>query len=160
MPALPAMRERPLGDDQPEHLLLLKPETEKAVDRDNRQPALDHLGEFGVGTCGPGIPMASRRSAKLDCSLTLSPKPVVGGNEVTGTVTLDCDAAPQDLAVALSSTKPAIAQPTVTSLLFPVGTKTLMFSISTSSVNATTSATINASAKGISKGKKLTVTVP
>ncbi len=54
MPALPAMRERPLGDDQPEHLLLVKPETEKAVDRDNRQPALDHLGEFGVGTCGPG----------------------------------------------------------------------------------------------------------
>ncbi len=93
-------------------------------------------------------------------TLTLSPNPVSSGSGVTGTVTLDCGAAPQDLAVALSSSKPAIAQPTVPSLLFPAGTHTLVFSIATGNVNATTSATIKASARGISKGKKLTVIPP
>ena len=89
--------------------------------------------------------------------LALAPNPVVGGNAVTGTVTLDCGAAPADISVALSSTKPTLAQPNVSSLLFPVGTKTLTFSITTSSVTATTAATIKASSSGTTKSKKLTI---
>ena len=89
--------------------------------------------------------------------LALAPNPVVGGNAVTGTVTLDCGAAPANISVALSSTKPTLAQPNVSSLLFPVGTKTLTFSITTSSVTATTAATIKASSSGTTKSKKLTI---
>jgi hypothetical protein len=90
-------------------------------------------------------------------ALALAPNPVVGGNAVTGTVTLDCGAAPANISVALSSTKPTLAHPNVSSLLFPVGTKTLTFSIATSSVTAATTATIKASSAGTTKSKKLTI---
>jgi beta-propeller repeat-containing protein len=89
--------------------------------------------------------------------LTLAPNPVTGGNGVTGTVTLDCGAAPGALTVALSSTATAVAHPDQNSLVFPAGIKVLTFPITTSSVAATKSATIKASARGVSKSKKLTV---
>lgn len=90
-------------------------------------------------------------------SLTLMPNPVTGGTSVSATVTLDCGAAPDDLAVAISSTKPGVAQPNASSLVFPAGIKALSFEITTSTVPVATSATIKASARGIAKSKKLVV---
>lgn len=92
--------------------------------------------------------------------LTLTPNPVTGGTGVSATVTLDCEAAPGDLAVAISSTKPGVAQPGVSSLVFTAGVKALSFDITTSAVPVATTATIKASARGIAKSKKLSVTPP
>jgi hypothetical protein len=89
-------------------------------------------------------------------ALTLVPSPVVGGNPVTGTVTLEC-AAVNDTTVSLSSTKPAVAQPAVPSLLLPAGTRTTNFQVDTADVAVATSAKINATAHGITKSKKLVI---
>lgn len=86
----------------------------------------------------------------------LIPNPVVGGNPVTGTATLEC-AAPYDVEVALSSTAASVAQPAVPTLLLPAGTPSMTFNVTTSAVTATKSATIKATANGRSKSKKLTV---
>ncbi|HUE89655.1 MAG TPA: hypothetical protein VMO26_26565 [Vicinamibacterales bacterium] len=91
-------------------------------------------------------------------SVSLSPNPVVGGNGVTGTVTLECAAAPGDITVALSSKKPEVAQPAVPSLLFAAGTQTMTFQVDTSAVTANAIAKIAAKANGITKSKGLTVT--
>ncbi len=89
-------------------------------------------------------------------TLTLTPNPVVGGNPVAGTATLECAAA-NDITVALSSTKPSIAQPAVPSLLVPAGTRTMNFQVNTSAVTAAGSAKINATANGVTKSKKLVI---
>jgi hypothetical protein len=89
-------------------------------------------------------------------SLALTPNPVVGGNPVAGTATLDC-AASNDITVALSSTKPSIAQPAVPSLLLPAGTRTMNFQVNTSDVTLATTAKINATANGVTKSKKLAI---
>ena len=89
-------------------------------------------------------------------TLALTPNPVVGGNPVAGTVTLECAAA-NDITVALSSTKPSIAQPAVPSLLLSAGTRTMNFQVETADVAVATSAKINATANGVTKSKKLTI---
>jgi hypothetical protein len=76
-------------------------------------------------------------------SLALSPNPVVGGNPVTGTVTLQC-AAPGDVFVALSSNAPAVAQPTVDHISIPKGIKSGTFTVSTTPVTVTSKASIKA----------------
>jgi len=90
-------------------------------------------------------------------SVTLTPNPVTGGNDVTGKVTLECNAAPGDIKVTLSSTKPGIASPTVGSITIPAGSRTGTFSVSTTDVAVKSFATIKAKANGITKSKKLTV---
>jgi hypothetical protein len=66
-------------------------------------------------------------------TLTLAPNRVVGGNPVTGTATLECAAA-NDITVALSSSKPSVAQPAVPSPVVPAGTKTMNFQVTTTDV--------------------------
>ena len=89
-------------------------------------------------------------------TLTLTPNPVVGGNPVAGTATLECAAA-DDITIALSSTKPSVAQPAVPSLLLPAGTRTMNFEVNTADVAVASSAKINATANGITKSRKLTI---
>jgi hypothetical protein len=91
-------------------------------------------------------------------SLTLSPNPVVGGNNVTGTVTLERPAGPGSIVVTLSSNKPGVAAPTVTSITIPAGVKTGTFTVSTAQVAANTSVVITATANGVGKSATLTVT--
>ena len=88
-------------------------------------------------------------------SVSLTPNPVIGGNAVVGIVKLDCAAQPSDLSVALASTKPSLAAPTVASLVIPRGSDNARFDVTTNPVSASTSATIKASALGTTKGKKL-----
>jgi hypothetical protein len=90
-------------------------------------------------------------------SVSLTPNPVSGGNSVVGTVKLDCGAQPADLVVALSSSKPALAAPTVASLVIPQGSDTATFDVTTAPVSAPTSASIKGAALGIAKSKKLVI---
>ena len=89
-------------------------------------------------------------------SLALAPNPVAGGNPVTATATLEC-AAPHDITLELSSSKPSVAQPAGASLLVPAGNRTGAFQVTTSSVAVSSAATIRASAHGVTKSRKLTV---
>ena len=89
--------------------------------------------------------------------LGLSPNPVVGPNSVTGTVTLECSAAPGDIVVTLSSSNPAVAAPTVSSITIPFGSTTGSFTVTTADVSAVSSAVIRATAAGGSKSRTLTV---
>jgi len=90
-------------------------------------------------------------------TITLTPNPVVGGNDVAGKVTLECPAAPGDIVVTLSSTNPEVASPTVTSLTIPAGEKTGTFTVTTADVNVFSTATIKAKANGVTRSKKLKV---
>jgi|SRR5579871_748625 len=91
-------------------------------------------------------------------SVGLSPTTVVGGNAVSGAVTLEAPAAPGNITVNLSSTDPAVANPAVSSIIIPAGSLTGTFTVNTSAVSASTTVTIKASADGITKGKSLKVT--
>ena len=88
---------------------------------------------------------------------SLSPNPVVGPNSATGTVTLECTAAPGAIVVTLSSNNPAVAAPTASSITIPFGSKTGSFTVTTADVSAVSSAVIKATAGGVSKSVKLTV---
>jgi len=90
-------------------------------------------------------------------SLALAPNPVVGPGRVDGTVTLECPAPSGGLAVALSSSSPAVAHPDVASLTVPGGQSTGTFTVSTADVTAVSTATLKAAANGTSKSVKLTV---
>ncbi|HEX7185977.1 MAG TPA: alpha/beta hydrolase fold domain-containing protein [Thermoanaerobaculia bacterium] len=90
-------------------------------------------------------------------SLSLSPNPVVGPNPVTGTVTLECAAAPGPVTVSLSSSKTTVAYPGTPSLTIAAGQTTGTFSITTADVSAVSSASIKATANGGSKSVTLTV---
>ena len=80
-----------------------------------------------------------------------------GGLDVTGTVKLECNAAPGSITVALSSSKPNVANPNVSNLVFAPGSDTNTFTITTTSVIAPTIAKISASSGGVVKTKKLAV---
>jgi hypothetical protein len=88
----------------------------------------------------------------------MAPNPVLGGQSVAGSVALECPAAPGNITVALSSSRPGIAQPSVPSIVIPVGNVSGTFNVATTPVLASTTASINATANSISKKKKLTVT--
>ncbi len=89
-------------------------------------------------------------------SLTLSPNPVVGPNSVVGTVTLECQAAPANIVVALTSSNAAVAS-TVPSLSIPAGSTTGTFTVTTADVSVVSSANIKATANGIARTVTLTV---
>jgi choice-of-anchor B domain-containing protein len=105
----------------------------------------------------------SSRSATLKVrpvgvmSLTLSPNPVTGPGDVTGTVTLECAAPAGGINVALSSSSAAIASPTVGSILIPAGSSSKTFTIHASDVPSSRNVLIKATANGISKSVILTV---
>lgn len=89
--------------------------------------------------------------------LTLGPNPVTGPESATGTVTLECPAAPGDIVVGLTSGSPSIAKPAVTSLTIPAGSTTGTFTITTADVAAVSSASIRANANNLARSAVLTV---
>lgn len=90
-------------------------------------------------------------------SLALSPNPVTGPASVSGTVTLECPAAPGAVTVALSSTSTGVARPDVPSLTIPAGATQGTFTVTTVDVSVQSFATIRAAAGGVTKSVKLTV---
>lgn len=89
-------------------------------------------------------------------SLTLSQTTVVGGNPVTGTVTLSAAAPADGLVVSLTSSNAAVASvpPSVT---VPAGATSANFTVTTTAVNDTQSATITATGGGASRSVTLSV---
>lgn len=108
-----------------------------------------------VGAETKSAPFKVRRVGVF--SVGLAPNPVVGPNNVTGTVTLECAAPSGGVTVTLSSSNSAVAAPTVSSILIPAGTSSKTFTIRTADVLSTSTATIKATANGITKTKALTV---
>jgi photosystem II stability/assembly factor-like uncharacterized protein len=118
------------------------------------------LTEIGTvrATLGPvtlSRPLAVRPIGML--SVALAPTPVVGGLPVNGIAKLECKAGPGPIVVDLASTNPAVAHPTVASIVLPVGTQTGAFVVETTSVAVTTKPAIRATANGITKSKTLVV---
>ncbi len=90
-------------------------------------------------------------------SISLNTASVVGGNLVTGTVSLTAAAPAGGAAVALSAGDPVSVPATVT---VPAGTSTATFAASTRAVGGTVSATITGSYGGASASAVLSVTKP
>jgi trimeric autotransporter adhesin len=90
--------------------------------------------------------------------LSLASSRVRGGTTVSGTVTLECPAAPGAVAVSLTSSNSAVAQPTQPSITLPAGATTGTFSVRTTAVTSDTSVTIYAWVFGVRKGVTFTVT--
>ncbi|GIV09313.1 MAG: hypothetical protein KatS3mg019_1404 [Fimbriimonadales bacterium] len=89
-------------------------------------------------------------------ALTLNPTSVVGGNSVTGTVTLTAAAPAGGFVVNLSSSNTSIAS-VPSSVTVPAGATSANFTVSTSAVSSSTSVTITAAANGVSRTATLTV---
>lgn len=92
-------------------------------------------------------------------SVTLTPTTVVGSQPVTGKATLECNAGPGPITVDLSSNNPGIAYPISTNVVVPQGLKSGYFDVTTNAVLTKSYATIAGTANGITKSKKLTVSV-
>lgn len=90
-------------------------------------------------------------------SVSLSPNPIVGGNNVSGTVTLECAAGPGQIVVALSSGDTSVAAPTKSSITIAGGVLGGSFTVKTADVVETRAVGIRATANGRSSIKKLTV---
>lgn len=90
-------------------------------------------------------------------SLTLSPNPVLGGRGVSGSVVLECPAAPGNVVVELGSSNPSVAWPNAPSLTIPAGAVTGRFTVSTADVAVRSYADIRATAGGVTKRVRLVV---
>ncbi len=91
-------------------------------------------------------------------TITLTPNPAREGTVVSGTVTLECPAAPGPIVVSLTSSNPAVAAPATSSVTIPAGARSAPFSVRTFDVNASTPVSIYAWVFGVRKGATLTVT--
>jgi hypothetical protein len=90
-------------------------------------------------------------------SLSLSTSTVVGGNPVTGLLTLTAPAPASGAAVSLSASDPVTVPPSVT---VPAGSSSVQFTVMTRAVGGTFSTTINAAYGGTSMSVVLSVTPP
>jgi hypothetical protein len=90
-------------------------------------------------------------------SVALTPTTVVGGLPVNGVAKLECKAGPGPIVVDLASTNPAVAHPTLASIVVPAGTQTGAFVVTTTPVATRTKPAIQATANGITKSKTLVV---
>jgi hypothetical protein len=88
-------------------------------------------------------------------SVRVTPNPIIGGDAATGTVTLECAAAPGNITVTLSDTLAATTLPA--SVVVPAGATSKTFQITTAAVSANQVGTLTASAGGVSKSVSVTV---
>jgi hypothetical protein len=108
---------------------------------------LTHATSFSLTITPPPLPTVS--------SLTLSPSSVIGGASSTGTVTLSGPAPAGGAQVALSSNNGAARVPS--SVIVPAGATSATFTVNTSIVLITTSATISASYNGTTRTATLSL---
>ena len=91
-------------------------------------------------------------------TLTLSPNRTRGGTTINATVVLECPAMPGPVAISLTSSNPAVASATVSSITLPAGATTGSFVVRTTGVSADTPVSIYAWVFGVRKSATLTVT--
>jgi hypothetical protein len=108
-------------------------------------PLIDALTNTTGGVPPPSLGVAS---------MSLNPTTVTGGNSSTGTVTLTA-VAPAPTTVAIASNNAAATVPN--SVVVPAGLSSRTFSVSTTQVQAMTTAVITASLNGTSRSANLTI---
>jgi probable HAF family extracellular repeat protein len=91
-------------------------------------------------------------------TIALSPNPAREGTVVSGTITLECPAAPGPVVVSLTSSNPAVAAPVTSSITIPAGARSAPFSVRTFDVSSSTPVSIYAWVFGVRKSATLTVT--
>ncbi len=100
----------------------------------------------------------TRGNPPLLAQLTLAPPSVIGGAaDSSATVTLGGAAPAGGIAVTLASSDPAASFPTGTIVTIPAGASSATFPIRTAAVAALTSATISATAGGITQTARLDI---
>ena len=90
-------------------------------------------------------------------SLKVSPTTVVGGQDATGTATLECAAGPGPVTVDLSTSNATVAKPVSTTVVVPQGLKSETFTVSTDPVLSKTYAMITGKASTTTKTRKVNV---
>jgi hypothetical protein len=98
------------------------------------------------------------RAAALT-SLAVNPASVIGGTSANAVLTLEGPSGPSGAAITMSSDSPLAAQ-SPTQVTIPAGAKTLTVKITTSPVDATTTAIITATLNGVTKTDTLQVKAP
>ncbi|HYG79256.1 MAG TPA: M36 family metallopeptidase, partial [Pyrinomonadaceae bacterium] len=114
----------------------------------------------GTVTASAGFNSVSREltvNPPKASALSLSPNPVKGGSNATGTIILDCAAPAGGMLVTLTTTNPAVAGPTVTKMTVPAGSSRGTFTVATKKVTASQRVTIRATAGGVTTGATLIV---
>lgn len=91
---------------------------------------------------------------------TVTPASVVGGVLAQGAVILGGPAPPGGATVALSSSNPALANPTAPSVTIPAGASSATFSISTTGVLSSTPVTITGTYNSLEQPAVLTLAAP
>jgi uncharacterized repeat protein (TIGR01451 family) len=99
-----------------------------------------------------------RRIGPVD--VEVSPNPVTGPSSATGTVTLECAAAPNNITVSFSSSNSAVANPALSSITIPAGSTTGVVHVNVAQVSSVQNVTITATANSRSTSTLLTVTPP
>jgi hypothetical protein len=118
-------------------------------------PTIDVLTNTTGGVPPPSPTPTPTPSPPLGvASLSLNPTTVTGGNSSTGTVMLTA-IAPAATTVAITSNNSAATVPASVSV--PAGSQSTSFTVSTTQVQATTSAVITASLNGTSRSATLTI---
>jgi hypothetical protein len=82
---------------------------------------------------------------------------VRSGQYVSGVLTLKCPAPAGGITVALSSSVPSVANPTVSSITIPAGKANVAFKISTARVSSVKNVVIKAAANGKTLAQTLRV---
>jgi uncharacterized repeat protein (TIGR03803 family) len=108
------------------------------------------VGSGAILTVGSSLPTPAL------ASLTVNPSVVKGGGTSVGTVSLSAPAV-EDMAISLSSTRPAKASVPST-VTVPAGSSSATFTVNTSKVPRTVTVTISASLNGVTETAALTIT--
>jgi len=90
--------------------------------------------------------------------LTLSKSSIAGGNDVTGTITIDGKAPAGGLVVAVSSSSSRVVVPATVTI--PEGQTSATFTATTVPTATSTPVTVTASARGVVLNKGITITAP
>jgi len=88
-------------------------------------------------------------------AISLTPNPVVGGSNATGTVTLSSAAPVGGISIALTSDSSVAGVPVT--VVVPQGATTGTFTITTTAVTSNTAVTVSAASNGLTKIKTFTV---
>ena len=90
-------------------------------------------------------------------SMVLNPNPVRSGQYVSGVLTLKCPAPAGGISIALSSSVPSVANPTVSNITIPAGKANVAFKVKTTRVTSARNVLIKALANGRTKTETLRV---
>lgn len=112
-----------------------------------------------IAAAAMGVTKQVVLTVKPPFALAISPNPVIGSKNATGTVTLTAAAPAGGTAIALTSSNPAVATAPA-SVTVAAGATTATFVVTTQSVAAATSIVLSAASNGYTVTKTLTVNPP